>query len=175
MEANKETLTKLLCPSIVCTLDDQITVLTRTVFMTKCPLDTGLFDRNTHTRGAAPRTRNFSNTFSKSKFPKDKIPKLDQNSPMMRFENVLNWSKWTFVHNNPMMTIIFYWSKWTFVHNTPVMTIMELFWTKVHFDQFGVFYHHGIILNKSSLWSIKDDCHHWMVVNISSLWSIKDD
>ena len=55
------------------TLVDQITVLlTRTVFMTKCPLDTGFFDRNTHTRGGA---KFFKKTFSLRKFQKDKIPK----------------------------------------------------------------------------------------------------
>ena len=43
----------------VFTLEDQIIVLTRTVFMTKCPLDTGLFDTNTHTRGASRASKNF--------------------------------------------------------------------------------------------------------------------
>ena len=55
------------------TLYDQITVLiTRTVFMTKCPLDTGLFDTNTHTRGASRAREIFQKTFSKWNFQKDK-------------------------------------------------------------------------------------------------------
>ena len=158
--------------------------------MTKCPLDTGLFDRNTHTRGAA---RNFSKTFSKSKFPKDKIPKLDQShlkwikivpwwdlrmssidQSELLFTTILWWQSSSIDQSELLFTILPWWQsssieqKFTLI-NWGWLSSWDCFeQTKVHFDQFVFcfFYHHGIILNKSSLWSIRrwlsslDGCEH---------------
>ena len=125
--------------------------------MTKCPLDTGLFDRNTHTRGAA---RNFSKTFSKSKFPKDKIPKLDQShlkwikivpwwdlrmssidQSELLFTTILWWQSSSIDQSELLFTILPWWQSWNcfeqkfILINLGFFIIMGLFWTKVHYDQ----------------------------------------